>query len=225
MFASKSLSRLKFKSNSFVVPNSHTFCFALDSLFHTHIIFILRDASFIGWMAVAVVDAVGMYVAVAVVLALNSCVLPYSHNFCFALDLLFPTHIIFILRNASSIGWVAVVVADAVAMYVVAAVVVAVAVAVAGGGGSGCGISGCNGSGGDGCSVSGGGKGGSKCGGEGGGKGDGRCGGSGGHGCCRSNVSQFSFFVVAVMIIVAAMCNNFHFLQCLLHWMDFGSGG
>ncbi len=172
-----------------------------------------------------VADAVAMYVAVAVALALNSCVVPYSHNFCFALDSLFPTHIIFILRNASSIGWVAVAVADAVAMCVTSVVAVALAVAVAGGGGGGCGVSCCVGGGGDGCGVSGSGEGGSKCGGEGGGKGDGGCGGSGGHGHCRSNVSQFSFFAVAVVVVVAAMCNNFHFSQCLLHWMDFGSGG
>ncbi len=171
------------------------------------------------------VDAVAMYVEVVVALALNSCVVPYSHNICFALDLLFPTNIIFILRDASTIGWVAVVVADAVAMYVAAAVAVALAVAVAGGGGGVCGVSGCGSSGGDGCSVSGGGKGGSKCGGEGSGKGDGGCGGGGIHGRCHSNVSQFSFFAGAVMVAIAAMCNNFDFLQCPLHWMDFGSGG
>ncbi len=170
-------------------------------------------------------DAVAMYVTVVVASALNSCVVPYSHNFCFALDLLFPTHLIFILRDASSIGWVAVGVEDAVAMYVVAAVAVALEVAVVGGGGGGCGVSGCGGSGGDGCGVSGGGEGGSKCGGEGGGKGDGGCGGGCGHGRCRSNVSQFSFFAVAVMVVNVAMCSNFHFLQCLLHWIDFGSGG
>ena len=101
-------------------------------------------------------DAVAMYVAAAVASASNSFVVPYSHNFHFALDLLFPTHIIFILRNASSIGWVAVAVADVMAMCVAAAV--ASAVAVAGGGGGGCGVYGCGGGGSDGCGVSGGGE-------------------------------------------------------------------
>jgi hypothetical protein len=124
--------------------------------FGTHIIFILCNVSSLGWVAVAVADAVAMYVAAAVALALNSFIVPYSHNFCFAFDLLFPTHIIFILPYASSIGWVAVAVADVMAMYVAAAV--AMAVAVVGGGGSCCGDYGCGGGGGDGCGVSGGGK-------------------------------------------------------------------
>ncbi len=29
---------------------------------------------------------------------------------------------------------------------------------------------------------------------------------------------------VAVMVVVAAMYHNFHFLQCLLHWMGVSSG-
>ncbi len=29
---------------------------------------------------------------------------------------------------------------------------------------------------------------------------------------------------VAVVVVVAAMCHNFHFWQCLLHWMGVGSG-
>ncbi len=89
-------------------------------------------------------------------LFLNSFVVPYLNNFCFALDLLFPTHIIFILRDASSLGWVEVAVADAVAMYVAAAV--AWAFFVAWGSGGCCGVYGCGGSGVDGCGVSGGGK-------------------------------------------------------------------
>ncbi len=94
-----------------------------------------------------------MYVVAAVALALNSFIVPYSHNFCFALDSLFPTHIILILRNASSLGWVVMAVADAMAIYEAAAV--ALAVAVAWGGGGCCGIYGCGGGGGDGCGVSG----------------------------------------------------------------------
>jgi hypothetical protein len=106
----------------------------------------------------AVADALAMYVAAAVAWASTSFVVPYSHNFFFALDSLFPTHIIFILRDASFLGWVAVAVAvvDAVAIYVAAAV--AWAVAVAWGGGSCCGVYGCGVSGGDGCGVSGGGE-------------------------------------------------------------------
>ncbi len=104
------------------------------------------------------VDTVAMYVAAAVASASSSFTVPYSHNFRFALDSLFPTHIIFILRDASSLGWVAVAVAvavaDAMAMYVAAAV--ASAVAVVWGGGGCCGIYGCGGGGGDGCGVSGG---------------------------------------------------------------------
>ncbi len=102
------------------------------------------------------VDAVARCVMAAVALVSNSFVVPYSHNFCFWLDSLFPTHIIFILRNASSIGWVAVAVADAMAMYVATAV--GLVVAVVGGSGGCCGIYGWGGSGGDGCGVSGGGK-------------------------------------------------------------------
>ncbi len=30
---------------------------------------------------------------------------------------------------------------------------------------------------------------------------------------------------VAVLVVIAAVCHNFHFLQCLLHWMGFCSGG
>ncbi len=30
---------------------------------------------------------------------------------------------------------------------------------------------------------------------------------------------------VAVMVVVAAMCHNFYFLQCLLQWMGVRSGG
>ncbi len=30
---------------------------------------------------------------------------------------------------------------------------------------------------------------------------------------------------VAVVGVVAVVCHNFHFSQCLLHWMGFGSGG
>jgi hypothetical protein len=146
-------------------------------------------------------DAVAMYVAAAVALASNSCVAPYSHNFCFVLDSLFPTHIIFILHDVSSLGWVAVAMADAVAMYVVAAV--AWVVAVAWGGGSCCGIYGCGGGGGDGCGVSGSGK--VSClwrwvmgmygefgpqgGGKGGCEGEGGCGVGSCCGCRCSNVS------------------------------------
>ncbi len=79
-------------------------------------------------------DAVAIYVAAAVAWVSNSFVVPYSHNFCFVLDSLFPTCIISILCNASSLGWVAVAVADVVAMYVAAAVAWAVAVAWGSGG-------------------------------------------------------------------------------------------
>jgi hypothetical protein len=30
---------------------------------------------------------------------------------------------------------------------------------------------------------------------------------------------------VGVVVVVTAMCHNFHFPQCLLHWMGVGSGG
>jgi hypothetical protein len=83
--ALKFLSRLKFELNSFVIPYSHNFHFALDSLFCTHIIFILRNASSLGWVAVVVVDAVAMYVVAVVAWALNSFVVPYSHNVYFCL--------------------------------------------------------------------------------------------------------------------------------------------
>jgi hypothetical protein len=116
----------------------------------------MRSPLALGWVAVVVADAVAMYVAAAVAWASNSFVVPYSHNFCFVLYLLFPTHIIIILRDASSLGWVAVAVVDAVAMYVATAV--AWVVAVVWGGGSCCGVYGCSGGGGDGCGVSGGGE-------------------------------------------------------------------
>jgi hypothetical protein len=31
--------------------------------------------------------------------------------------------------------------------------------------------------------------------------------------------------LVAVVVVVAAVCHNFHFWQCLLHWMGVSSGG
>ncbi len=30
---------------------------------------------------------------------------------------------------------------------------------------------------------------------------------------------------VAVVVVVAAMAHNFHFLRCLLHWTGIGGGG
>jgi hypothetical protein len=30
---------------------------------------------------------------------------------------------------------------------------------------------------------------------------------------------------VAVVVVVAAMAHNFHFMQCLLHWMGVGGSG